>query len=248
VAITLAGAAATTLAACGGQSSDQACTTPHASLIPAYVAPNELDELARRSSPSALVIVNPDNGPGVVMQKPFAEAIVRLRRAGIRVLGYVPTDYASRDPSIVRAEIDRYAAWYRVSDIFVDEVSSTEEALPYYTVLSASLRTLPGRLIVFNPGMVPAPGYFDLADIVVTFEGRYADYRIGTDQVPAGFAGFSKTQTAHLVYDATDAEALQAADTPRADYVYVNSGTQPNPWRSLPATLTEQQSRLADCG
>jgi hypothetical protein len=212
------------------------------------VAPEELDELVRRSSPSALVIVNPDNGPGVVIQKAFAEAIVRLRRTGMRVLGYVPTDYGRRDPSIVRAEIDRYAGWYRVSDIFVDEVSSTEESLPYYTALSASLRTLPNRLIAFNPGMVPAPGYFDLADIVVTFEGRYADYRVRTDPVPTGLAGLTKTQTAHLVYDATDAEALQVVDPPRADYVYANSGTQPNPWRSLPATLAEQQSRLADCG
>lgn len=248
MAITLAGVAATTLAACGGESSEQACTSPHASLIPAYVAPHELDELARRSSPSALVIVNPDNGPGAVKQKPFAQAIVRLRRAGIRVLGYVPTGYASRDASIVRAEIDRYAAWYRVSDIFLDEVSSTEAELPYYAALSASLRTLPNRLIVFNPGMVPAPGYFDLADIVVTFEGRYADYPTGSQEVPSDLAGFSTAKTANLVYDATDAEALQVADTPRADYVYVNSGTQPNPWRSLPATLVEQQSRLAQCG
>ncbi len=247
MALTLAGAAATTLAACGGQASEQACTSHHASLIPAYVAPHELNELVRRSSPSALVIVNPDNGPGVVIQKAFVEAIVRLRRAGLRVLGYVPTDYARRDPSIVRSEIDRYAAWYRVSDIFVDEVSSAEAELPYYAALSASLRTSPGRLIVFNPGMVPAPGYFDLADIVVTFEGRYADYRTRTEPVLDGLAGFSKTQTANLVYDATDAEALQVVDTPRADYVYVNSGTQPNPWRSLPATLVEQQSRLAEC-
>jgi len=246
--LTLAGAAATTLAACGGQGAEQACTSPHASLIPAYLAPEELDELARRSAPSALVIVNPDNGPGTVKQTRFAEAIVRLRRAGLRVLGYVPTDYSRRDPSLVRTDVERYAAWYRVSDIFVDEVSSSEEALPYYTALSASLRTLPNRLIAFNPGMVPAPGYFALADIVVTFEGRYADYRVRTDSLPSGLAGFATTQTANLVYDATDAEALQVVDTPRADYVYVNSGTQPNPWRSLPATLEEQQSRLAQCG
>ena len=175
---------------------------------------------------------------------------MRLRRAGLRVLGYVPTDYARRDPGIVRAEVDRYAQWYRVTDIFVDEVSSTEEELPYYTALTASLRTQPNRMIAFNPGMVPAAGYFDLANIVVTFEGRYADYRVRTEPAPApsGLAGFSRTQTAHLVYDATDAEALQVVDTPRADYVYVNSGTQPNPWRSLPATLAEQQSRLAECG
>lgn len=194
------------------------------------------------------MIVNPDNGPGVVKQTKFAEAIVRLHRAGLRVLGYVPTDYSRRDPGLVRTDVERYAAWYRVSDIFVDEVSSSEEALPYYTALSASLRTLPNRLIAFNPGMVPAPGYFTLADIVVTFEGRYADYRARTDPLPGGLAGFAKTQMAQLVYDATDAEALQVVDTPRADYVYVNSGTQPNPWRSLPATLEEQQSRLAQCG
>lgn len=246
MAFTLAGAAATTLAACGGEAAEQPCT-PRASLIPAYVTPDELNQLVRSSSPSALVIVNPDNGPGVVAQRGFAEAIVRLRRAGMQVLGYVPTDYGTRAPGAVRADIDLYASWYRVSDIFVDEVASTDDKLPYYASLTASLRAGPNRLVVFNPGMVPAAGYFRLADIVVTFEGRYADYQARTEVAPSGLTGLATAQTANLVYDATDAEALRVADAPRADYVYVNSGIQPNPWRSLPPTLPEQQALLADC-
>ena len=43
--------------------------------------------------------------------------------------------------------------------------------------LSAISAQRAGRLIAFNPGTTPAPGYFGLADIVVTFEGSFADYR-----------------------------------------------------------------------
>jgi hypothetical protein len=211
------------------------------------VTPAELIELAAESSSNALVVVNPDNGPGAAVQAANVEAISRLRRAGIRVLGYVPTNYGARDRNGVQADITRYSSWYDVRDIFVDEVASTEEALPYYTALTRWLRASSPRLVALNPGRVPAGGYFNLADIVVTFEGPYSDYVSERTAEPNWVRGLVRTRTAHLVYDANDLQALGAVTSPRADYVYVNSGTQPNPWRSIPGTLQEQQARLGRC-
>ncbi len=249
VAVSIAGAAvvAATLVTFSESRANRPCARSHAALIPAYVPPGELTELVKHSDRTRLVVVNPDSGPGAAMQPAYADTIARLKFAGNRVLGYVSTGYASRDPELVRTEVALYASWYRIDDIFLDEVASTEEALPYYTALSAFLRTGADRLVVFNPGMVPARGYFDVADIVVTFEGQFADYRAKVDLTPSWVHKFPATRTAHLIYGASDEQALESVDTPRADYVYANSATLPNPWGTLSPSLMEQQSRLARC-
>ena len=246
VAVSIAGVATLALVACSEPLADRACTS-HATLIPAYLPPAELTELLTGPDRTGLVVVNPDNGPGAALNPAYADAIGRLRRTGTRVLGYVATGYASRDPELVRTEVRRYASWYAISDIFVDEVAAGEEALPYYTALSAALRARTDGLVVLNPGRVPARGYFDIADIVVTFEGPFSDYRARTALAPSWAHGLFATRTAHQIYAASDQQALEAVETPLADYVYANSATLPNPWRTLPSSLTEQQARLARC-
>ncbi len=246
VAVSIAGAAALGLMACSEPRADRACTS-HAALIPAYLPPADLAELLSAPDPTRLVVVNPDNGPGAAVSPAYADALAQLRLAGNRVLGYVPTGYGSRDPKRVLTDVARYGSWYAIDDIFVDEVAASDQGLAYYTALSAKLRTGADRLVVFNPGMVPERGYFDLADIVVTFEGTYADYRTRVDLAPSGVDGLFAAQTAHLIYDASDEEAIEVVDTPLADYVYANSATLPNPWSTLSSSLAQQQARLAQC-
>ena len=45
---------------------------------------------------------------------------------------------------------------------------------------------------------------------------------------------------AHLIYGASREQALAALATRPAGYVYVTSGTLPNPWGTLPAYLAEE--------
>ena len=79
---------------------------------------------------------------------------------------------ATPPPSLADAE--RYREWYGVDGIFLDEVAHDDAQLPYYAALSRALRG-DGELVL-NPGTVPARGYFELADVVVTYEGPFADY------------------------------------------------------------------------
>jgi hypothetical protein len=94
---------------------------------------------------------------------------------------------------------------------------------------------------VLNPGRVPARGYFDVADVIVTFEGPFAAY--GTrerDPLPE--------RSAHLVYGATREQALAAvarADAPR--YAYFTSGSLPHPWGTVPEYLASELAALGDC-
>jgi hypothetical protein len=221
--------------------------TCRAALIPAYVSPRELAALAASASRPRMVIVNPDSGPGAGEGHAYGEAVRTLQAAGIRVLGYVPTTYGARPPADVLADVRRYLAWYRVDGIFFDEASADAALLPYYRALSRQARGDAGRVVVLNPGVPPAAGYFDVADVVVTFEGPYAGYASAIAATPDWLGRMRPGRVAHLIYGATDAEALEVvADSP-AGYVYATSGAMPNPWRSLPAYLRDEEEALTAC-
>jgi hypothetical protein len=221
--------------------------TCRAALIPAYVPPHELAALAAGPTRPRMVIVNPDSGPGAGEGRAYSEAVRTLQAAGIRVLGYVPTGYGGRPLAEVLADVRRYLAWYRVDGIFFDETSSDAALLPYYRVVIQQARGGGGRTVVVNPGVPPASGYFDVADVVVTFEGTYAGYASAMAATPDWLRQVPPDRVAHLVYDATRAEALEAVAGSAAGYVYATSGAMPNPWRSVPAYLGDQEEALAAC-
>ena len=221
--------------------------TCRAALIPAYVPPHELAALAAGANPPQMVVVNPDSGPGVGEGRAYGEAVRTLQAAGIRVLGYVPTGYGSRPLAAVLADVRRYLAWYRVDGIFFDEASSDGALLPYYRAASRQARGDAGRVVVLNPGVPPAAGYFDIADVVVTFEGPYASYAGAMAAMPEWLRGMRPDRVAHLIYGATRAEALDAVADAAAGYVYVTSGAMPNPWRSLPTYLGDQEEAPTAC-
>jgi hypothetical protein len=227
-------------------SSDRGATC-RAALIPAYVPPHELAALATGMNPPRMVVVNPDSGPGAGEGGAYGEAVRTLQAAGIRVLGYVPTTYGVRPLADVLADVRRYLAWYRVDGIFFDEASSDAALLPYYRAVSQQARGDAGRVVVLNPGVPPAAGYFDVADVVVTFEGAYAGYASAMAATPEWLRDMRPDRVAHLIYGATRAEALEAVADAEAGYVYVTSGAMPNPWRSLPTYLDDQEEAPTAC-
>jgi hypothetical protein len=214
-------------------------------LVPAYVGPAELVALAERPRRPRLVVVNPASGPGTHRSAAYADAVASAREAGMRVLGYVATGYGTRPRAEVEADLDRYARWYDTDGVFLDETPHKRRALGRYRDLAARARAAGQRLVVINPGMVPARGYFDVADIVVTFEGAAIDYRQATATAPAWLGEIAPSRIAHLVYDATREDALAAvgANT-QAGYLYATSGSLPNPWQTVPEYLDEQEELL----
>jgi hypothetical protein len=222
--------------------------TCRAALIPAYLPPHELPALARGPRRPRMVIVNPASGPGAQRSDAYAGAVRALRTAGVRVLGYVHTGYGGRPAPDVLADVDRYVSWYGVDGIFFDEAASGAGQLDHYRALARAARGDGARLVVLNPGVPPAPGYFDLADVVVTFEGTYAAYADALEATPEWLDREPRQRVAHLVYGATRAQALGALAGSAAGYLYATSGALPNPWRTLPAYLDEEVEALATCG
>jgi hypothetical protein len=217
-------------------------------LIPAYVPPHAIVELVRASARPRLLVINPADGPGADALPAYRSAVRAAQSAGARVLGYVPTTYGERPVADVVADIDRYTSWYRVDGIFLDEASHDVARLAYYAGLRRHIRAAADRLVVVNPGVVPAPGYFDVADVVVTFEGPYADYGAAMKTMPDWVRGKPPQRVAHLVYGASRRQAIDAVRNPQdAGYVYVTSGSMPDPWRTVPSYLDEEEHVLEAC-
>jgi hypothetical protein len=209
--------------------------------VPAYIDPTigkaaeeEFDELASHAPTVAFIVLDPDNGPGTAPNKPYRVAIQRARRAGIAVYGYVDSAYAKRPVAEGLTDIEHWAEWYDVRNIFFDQVTSSERSLGYYLPLAGRVHNQGGK-VVFNPGIYPAEKYAHLADSTVTFEGSYADYR---KQKQANWAkDLPPERFWDLVYgtpeqDHKDASALTRDR--RAGYAYITDATLPNPWNRLP--------------
>jgi hypothetical protein len=205
------------------------------SLLPAYLQPEEIERLARRSTLPELLVINPASGPGQAPRAEYRRAVAAARSGGARVLGYVPTGWASRPRAAVEGDIDRYRSWYGLDAVFLDEAAASESALPYYRALRER-----ARFVVLNPGVIPARGYFDVADVVVTFEGPYAAYGARErDPLPE--------RSAHLVYATSREQALRALEGREPRYAYFTSGALPHPWGSVPDYLAGELAALGGC-
>jgi hypothetical protein len=217
-------------------------------LLPAYVPPDAVPELARVARPQ-LLIVNPASGPGAGRDDAYVAAVRGAQRAGAQVLGYVPTAYGARPNGQVQSDVDRYEKWYGVDGIFLDEAAAAPSLLGRYRTLAQHIRAAGERLVVLNPGTVPDRGYFDLADVVVTFEGPYARYSEAMDRAPSWVRDLPRGRSAVLVYGASREQAASVvADTRHDGYVYTTSGTLPHPWGTVPAYLREENGPLGGCG
>ncbi|KAL4782043.1 Spherulation-specific family 4 [Aspergillus varians] len=164
--------------------------------VPLYVypAPGAWDPLVNVISAhpdvNFTVVVNPGSGPGPnpLPDGNYTQEIPRLTaHDNVRVLGYVATTYAKRNISLVRNDIETYAAWPAVSanpklavrGIFFDETPQQyhDDDLAYLEELNAIVRNTlglrPDNFVFHNPGAVPDPRYLSTADSTVVFEATY---------------------------------------------------------------------------
>ncbi|MDA0168025.1 spherulation-specific family 4 protein [Solirubrobacter taibaiensis] len=207
------------LAGCGAQP-DRVCREP---LVPAYVSADAFLRLAERAPLPALLVVNPASGPGSAADRRFGRAIATAQANGARVLGYVPTQWGARSRADIARDVERYRTWYGIDGIFLDEAAGDADRVEQYRALAADARAAGATVLVLNPGVVPARAYFDLADIVVTFEGSYTDYLAWRPP-----AWLRLQRTAHLVYAAPPTSAVDVP--PNA---YLTTGTLPHPWGTV---------------
>jgi hypothetical protein len=219
-------------------------------VVPAYFAANYWAQASSTKPAPADMILDLPNGMGAgTAPDPSFQALVRQAKAAdITILGYSSTVDGARPMAEVEADVRHYRDWYGVTRIFLDRVSGDSAHLGYYHQLSEYIhRQDSGPSVWMNPGDFPDQSYMSIGDVVMVFEGTYAQYR--AYQAPRWVAQYPAAKFAHTIYDTPGsdlASALKLAGSRRAMHVYVTDGTGGNPYAALPSYWSRESA--AGCG
>lgn len=213
-------------------------------LVPAYQYPTLgtlwADCAAAASRVPLVAVLDPASGPGTGVDPTYTAAVGAVRAAGGKVIGYVPTFWATTPPETVLAQVDRYRAWYAIDGIFFDIMANDANAahVAYYAALRESIRARERAwLVVGNPGTTTQQGYVNGADVLCDFEYYGEGYFTFTPE-PWAHA-YPPRHFAHLLHSLSTADSMRAAVARAralgAGWVYVTPDTMVNPYDETPA-------------
>jgi hypothetical protein len=216
--------------------------------VPAYQYPGGdlWRELAALPSES-LVVFDPADGPGDSIDPTYVTAISSIRSLGIRVFGYVTTDYGRRRADEMIREVASYSRWYQPTGIFLDQTPAASTSNNAIVATFEHVRSTQ-MTIAINPGQPDIdPEDVQMSDHVVNFEGPLTTYL--DTRFPSWTTEFAPERFWHLVYDVGDFDLLESVLTRAARHrvgmVFVTDATMPNPWGRLPKYWKEELRRLA---
>jgi hypothetical protein len=219
-------------------------------LMPLYTYPlvwilgNAYEQLANiaKAHPSVGItaIINPDSGPGTAQNIDYIQGISILKNAGIRVIGYVYTSYASRPIADVEADIDRYVSFYgsSISGVLFDEMSNVAGNENYYKTLSNYAKSKGLTFTAGNPGTDTLPSYIGTVDTLNIYEGS---------GVPSlGFlsggwhSNYAKQNFSFVAYGVPSLDQTYITNAAKyVGYMYITDDNLPNPWDTLPPYLEQ---------
>jgi hypothetical protein len=223
-------------------------------LLPLYIYPNwyERDKYIWKQVASAsqkvpiVAIINPNNGPdNAPPNTDYQQGIKDLHQAGVKILGYVPTNYTKRDLQAVTADIDLYIKHFNVDGIFIDESANTQDKLSYYQQIYKHIKARSSRYqVILNPGTDITESYIHepVADVLVIFENYQ---KVWTKYNPPAYVkNYAAEHFAALVHTvAADRQSIQStidrAAKHKFGYIYITNDSvdtaNNNPWDTLPS-------------
>ena len=209
-----------------------------------WILGNTYEQLANiaRAHPSVGItaIINPDSGPGTAQNIDYIQGISILKNAGIRVIGYVYTSYASRPIADVEADIDRYVSFYgsSISGILFDEMSYTGGNENYYKTLSNYAKSKGLTFTAGNPGTDTLPSYIGTVDTLNIYEGSGVP---SLGYLSGGWhSNYSKQNFSFVAYGVPNLNQTYITSAAKyVGYMYITNDNLPNPWDNLPPYLEQ---------
>jgi Spherulation-specific family 4 len=226
-------------------------------LLPLYIYPNWYDKnnyvwkqvITAAQKVPIVAIINPNNGPDrSPPNSDYQQGIKDLHQAGVKVIGYVPSNYAKRDLQAVEADIDLYIKYFNVEGIFIDEATSTQEKVGYYQQIYRYIKSRSNSIhqhdlsVIVNPGMNIEEECVDrsIADTIVIFENYqkvWNDYR-----PPAYLKKYAPQRFAALIHTTANRKLMKSTLDRAVEfqfgYIYITNdstdNTNHNPWDALP--------------
>lgn len=219
------------------------------SAVPAYFypGPDWAQAIASKPVPSIMIMDITSSGAGTSPDRNYRGAVRRAQAAGITIMGYSNTDYTQRSVRAVETDVRNYKAWYNVTDIFLDGVSSSRAGVPYYRRLSDYIHGVnPGSTVMLNPGTYPDRQYMSVGDIVLVYENTYASY--ADLHMPGWVGDYPAADFAHIIYATPSSQlgiAISLSQRRHAGYVYVTDKSGSNPYGSLPGYWPREDAIIA---
>ena len=206
-------------------------------VVPLYTDPNstwyELIK-AKHDHPKVpiIAIINPSNGPGLIMNSSYVQGVRHLQSTGIVVLGYVHTSYGSRNSTDLESEIDSYKNWYSVNGILFDEMSNVKGNEPYYADLTKYVKTHGMVMTMGNPGIDTLPSYVGTVDNLVLYDNPNLP---PVSLFQGWHENFTKNNFSFVSYgvESLDRENVTTLSQ-HVGYLYVTNQGPDNPWATLP--------------
>jgi hypothetical protein len=213
--------------------------------VPAYfTAPYWIEAIRSKHPPADMILDISGVGAG---NKPSAAMLYLTKKAqaaGITVLGYSSTADGQRPIGQVEADVRNYASWYGVTSIFLDRVSGKSGQFSYYKKIANYIHAAhPGDQVWMNPGVYPDEDYMSIGDVMLVFEGTYAQYL--TDKVPSWAIDYPAARFAVTIYatpQAALAGALNTAELRAAGHIFVTDLVGTNPYVGLPSYWSKEDT------
>jgi len=219
--------------------------------VPGYFSPEYWEKAIHSTPPPADIVLDVSGiGAGNAPVRQLQTLVRKAKAAGITVLGYSSTVDGQRPAAQVEADVRHYAKWYGVTSIFLDRVSGQPAQLSYYKKLAAYIHRAHHAEVWLNPGVYPAQSYMSIGDVVLVFEGTYAQYR--TAFVPAWVQRYPAAKFAQNIFGTPErllSSTLQLAKQRRAGHIYVTELVGGNPYQALPSYWAQEDAAAtAGCG
>ncbi len=225
---------------------------PLKAMVPMYIYPTYLgsfwDVIEANPTNVEYIIANVASGPGASVNSDYTLHINNMRQKGVKVLGYVDTNYAATSQSTVKTQMDTWASFYSIDGYLFDRAQNVAGSESYYVSLNGYAKGKNAAYVtVNNYGTIFPESYMTSADIHIITENTEALVLADTPSL-VGYEFVYKYPTAsfaEVVYSATAAnlQAVLAKVTQRhSGYVFVT----PDPvYGSTPPFWAQEQAWLA---
>lgn len=214
-------------------------------LIPLYTYPTSTTwsevVTAKMNYPAVpfVAVINPNSGPGTTFDANYLTGIQKLQGAGIRVLGYVYTNYGRTPLTKVEAQVKTYWNWYHVDGIMFDGMANVKGKQSYYSALNSYVKSLGMTYTVGNPGTTTLASYVGTLDAMNIYENSVLPAT--TSIQAATFNGaYSNSNFGMIVYGVTlPTQTYISAISTYVSWVYFTDATG-NPYGTLPTYFANE--------
>src|SRR5438309_3425645 len=224
-----------------------AATSGSGVVIPLYTYPTDgswsASLQAKKAHPNVpiIAVINPSNGPGGSSDSNYVQGVKNFQAAGVIVLGYVATGYASHVISSLESQIGSYKNWYSVSGIFFDEMSNVQGNENYYSTLNTYVKSLGMTMTMGNPGTSMPNSYIGTLDSLCIFEQS----GLPTLSYLSSYSGHPKSNFAYIGLSVSPlSTSYETSSSSYVQWIYITDAGGGNPYNVLPSYFMNEVAAL----